>query len=142
MTKNGIVVSAKNNKATVLINRSSACGGDCGSCSSCGERKAQTIVCDNQIGASVGDEVILSTKETPLVKLTALLYILPLCFFIVGLLVSYTSLQGIVSNIEIVSFLIGILALILAYGLIKIIDNRFRQDELVSITRIIGGIYE
>ncbi|MDY6065157.1 MAG: SoxR reducing system RseC family protein [Finegoldia sp.] len=142
MTKDGIVVSTNDNKATVIINRSSACGGSCESCSSCSENKVQTIVCGNEIGAKVGDNVIISSEKTPLVKLTVLLYILPLCFFIVGLLVAYTTLEGKVSNVEMISFLIGLVALLVAYGLIEIIDNRFSKNQLVNITKIVGGIYE
>lgn len=77
MTGKGIVVSTKNGMATVRIQKSSACGHDCGECRLC-QNPEITIDILNPINAKPGDTVIIGTPSTNVLKWAFILYILPI----------------------------------------------------------------
>lgn len=142
MAKQGMVIKTKDTRASVLITRAGACGGE--SCSTCGgcEHKTQVIECANYINAKVGDSVQISGDDKSMVKYTALLYLVPLAFFLVGLISAYAFLQNRIGNFEFISFCIGLLGLLIGYIIVKFIDKKFVDRDLVHITKIIGGLYE
>ena len=55
-----MVIKTESTKASVLITRKGACGGEgCSKCSGC-EHQTQVIECANYISAKVGDRVQIS----------------------------------------------------------------------------------
>ena len=76
------------------------------------------------------------------IKYTALLYLMPLTFFLIALISSYSILENKIGNFELASFGIGLVGLLIGYIIVKFIDKKFVDKDLVHITKIIGGLYE
>lgn len=142
MAKEGMVIKTESTKASVLITRKGACGGEgCSKCSGC-EHQTQVIECANYISAKVGDRVQISGDDSSMLKYTALLYLVPLTFFLIALISSYYILENKIGNFELASFGIGLVGLLIGYIIVKFIDKKFVDKDLVHITKIIGGLYE
>ena len=71
--------------AEVLVQRESACSGDCHKCSGCGAAKQQVFVwARNAIGARPGDKVIVSSDDRQIFPAMLVVYILPLVLLLAG----------------------------------------------------------
>ena len=71
--------------AQVVLNRQSACSGDCHKCAGCGAvGQTLNVIARNPIGAAPGDEVFIQSDTAPVMKGALVLYILPLVLFFVG----------------------------------------------------------
>ena len=88
LTGNGIVVKTDGKSAVVRIRKSSACGHDCGECRVCNNPEFETEVI-NQIGAKVGDKVLIGAPTGQILLSAFLVYMLPvLGVLIVGIVLS------------------------------------------------------
>ena len=71
--------------ARVAVKRKSACSGDCHTCHGCPHPDEIVMVdADNFVGAQKGDDVILRSDTKRVLKLAALLYLMPLVLFFLG----------------------------------------------------------
>ena len=71
--------------AKVAVKRKSACSGDCHTCHGCPHPDEIVMVdADNFVGAQKGDEVIVSSDTNRVLKLAAMLYLMPLVLFFLG----------------------------------------------------------
>ena len=71
--------------ATVVLQRESACSGDCHKCSGCGAAKEVMIFqAMNPIGAGRGDLVVIQSETGPVMKAVGIFYVLPLVLFFLG----------------------------------------------------------
>jgi positive regulator of sigma E activity len=77
MTQEAKVIKIDNEKTYVLVKRTSACSGNCKSCSGC-EGKKIIAQAKNEIGAKVGDDVVIFSDTKKTLYLAFKLYILPL----------------------------------------------------------------
>jgi positive regulator of sigma E activity len=77
MTQQAKVIKIENEKTFVLVKRTSACSGNCKSCSGCDGKKIITEA-KNEVGACVGDDVIIFSDTKKTLYLAFKLYILPL----------------------------------------------------------------
>lgn len=78
-----------NGKAQLLVQRESACSGDCHKCSGCGSvGQTLRLTARNPIGAEKGDVVVIESESSVVLKAAALVYLLPLALFLIGYLVS------------------------------------------------------
>jgi sigma-E factor negative regulatory protein RseC len=85
-TETGIVIKVDATTAWVTTTKTSACEG-CAAKSSCtvlGGGKEMEVEAINDIGAQVGQNVVLHFQTSPLLKATFLLYVLPILFLILG----------------------------------------------------------
>lgn len=74
-----------NGTATVILQRESACSGDCHKCSGCGAAKEVMIFeAMNPIGAGKGDLVVIQSETGPVMKAVGIFYVLPLVLFFLG----------------------------------------------------------
>lgn len=78
MKQTAIVTEVKGNKATVEVERSSACAGcseshDCIAC-----KKKITVTAENAAGAAVGDRVVIESGSERILGYAALVFVLPL----------------------------------------------------------------
>ena len=74
-----------NGTATVILQRESACSGDCHKCSGCGAAKEVMIFeARNPIGAGRGDLVVIESQTGPVMKAVGVFYVLPLVLFFAG----------------------------------------------------------
>ncbi len=75
-----------NGTATVSVARRSACGHDCAECGGCNRVVQQLSTrAENRCGAAVGDTVVLHRPSPAVLKLAALLYLMPLLLFFIGI---------------------------------------------------------
>ena len=71
--------------ARVAVKRKSACSGDCHTCHGCPHPDEIVMVdADNFVGAQKGDEVIVSSDTNRVLKLAAMLYLMPMVLFFLG----------------------------------------------------------
>ena len=74
-----------NGMATVILQRESACSGDCHKCSGCGASKEVMIFeAVNHIGADRGDLVVIKSETGPVMKAVGVFYAMPLVLFFLG----------------------------------------------------------
>jgi sigma-E factor negative regulatory protein RseC len=83
VTENGIVIRTRADRAWVKTIRSSSCEG-CGSRDLCDSGKECEVEVDNGAEAGVGDEVVIGFESGSLVKITFLLYMVPVICMIAG----------------------------------------------------------
>lgn len=71
--------------ARVAVKRKSACSGDCHTCHGCPHPDEIVMVdADNPVGAQKGDAVIVRSDTGRVLKLAAMLYLMPLVLFFLG----------------------------------------------------------
>ena len=71
--------------AKVAVKRKSACSGDCHTCHGCPHPDEIVMVnADNFVGAQAGDDVIIRSDTGRVLKLAAMLYLMPMVLFFLG----------------------------------------------------------
>lgn len=71
--------------AVVSVPRKSACGHDCEECAGCGMSGAAVKArAKNPVGAQPGQKVIVESSTSKLLGVVALVYMLPVVFFLLG----------------------------------------------------------
>ncbi len=139
MEQIGFVRRLNGDDMELEVRRVSACGGNCSSCSSC-DTAPHIITVPNRLNAKVGDFVEIKGHTKNILKFTALVYMVPLFFLILGISIGNMIFKSRgYSNYEVLSFLTGVLGLIVSLFLIKLVDNRLKdkKDSTLSITRIL-----
>ena len=144
MNQQGYVIEIVDNKTAKLkMQRHSACA-SCGKCQTLSSESKEILVeVDNSIGAKQGDHVEVNMENMNVLKATALAYLVPLIFLLVGTIVSYFMLDMIISSqgiiVELISGIIGIMLMLLSYVILKRNDSKFRDSRkfIPVITKII-----
>ena len=115
--------------ATVILQRESACSGDCHKCSGCGAAKEIMIFeAQNPIGAGNGDLVVIRSETSPVMKAVGVFYVLPLVLFFLGYYVGYRFGMG---------GLFGAAGFVLAIALSVVYDRKVAQKDN-TVHTIIG----
>ena len=71
--------------ARISVPRKSACGHDCEECAGCGVSGAAVHArAKNEIGAQPGQKVVVESSTKKLLGVVALVYLLPVIFFLLG----------------------------------------------------------
>ena len=85
-TEQGIVIKTDSGAAWVKTVKSGNCAGCSarGSCHAMGGDDQMEVKAINEVGAKVGDRIILSFKTSSLLKASFLLYVFPILLLIVG----------------------------------------------------------
>ena len=85
-TEQGIVIKTNSGAAWVKTVKSGNCAGCSarGSCHTMGGDDQMEVKAINEVGAKVGDRIILSFKTSSLLKASFLLYVFPILLLIVG----------------------------------------------------------
>ncbi|MBI1910695.1 MAG: SoxR reducing system RseC family protein [Deltaproteobacteria bacterium] len=126
----------KLNKKTVLIKtqRTGACD-NCASKKSCGTAGSVDneiiIEADNTIGASLGDKVVFTVGAASVLKAGLLLYLLPIVFFIFGVVLGQTVAVKVFpdQNPDLISGLLGASFLALAFFGLKIYSKFIEKNK-------------
>lgn len=80
-----VIRIVNNTTARVAVKRKSACSGDCHTCHGCPHPDEIVMVdADNLVGAQKGDDVIVRSDTGRVLKLAAMLYLMPMVLFFVG----------------------------------------------------------
>lgn len=134
MNQQGYIIEIVDEKTAKLkMQRHSACA-SCGKCQTLSSETKEILVeVDNTIGAKIGDHVEVNMDNMNVLKATALAYIVPLIFLMLGTIGSYFVLDKVIEaqgiSVEIISGLVGIVMMSTSYVILKRNDNKFRESR-------------
>ena len=95
--------------AKVAVTRKSACSGDCHTCHGCPHPDEIVMVdADNFVGAQKGDDVVIRSDTGRVLKLAAMLYLMPMVLFFLGYFLTPGG-EGARLSVGGVAFVVGIL---------------------------------
>jgi len=85
MTQNGVVTKLLDRgRAMVAVERTTACGGNCGGCEACVFDARLFVEAENAICAKPGEQVVLESETKRVLGAAALVYLLPVAMFFLG----------------------------------------------------------
>lgn len=85
MTQNGVVTKLLDKgRALVAVERTTACGGNCGGCEACVFDTRLLVEADNAICAKPGEQVVLESETKRVLGAALLVYMLPVALFFLG----------------------------------------------------------
>ena len=124
MTQDAIVTKLlPHDMEEVAVTRSTACGGNCGSCESCMFQSELKAVARNLIEAKPGQRVVIESKSSRIFGAAILVYVMPLLFFLLGY--ALAALAGAGEGIRIlVSF-----AALLVSAVVLVLSQRRKNDK-------------
>ena len=124
MEEYGIVVEKKERTAVIKAERTTSCD-NCASKKSChsggGADNEILVEAEDLLGTKVGDRVAFSVSAGSVLKAGVLLYLVPIAFFIGGVVLGQTVLTGVLPgyNADLVAGATGVVFLALAFLGIK-----------------------
>lgn len=128
MTQDAIVTKLlPNGMAEVAVKRTTACGGNCGSCESCIFQSELKAEAKNLIGARPGQHVVIESRNSSVFSAALLVYIMPLVFFILGF--TAATLLGASEGIAV---LVSFLALALSAVVLVLSQRRKKADQQIQ----------
>ena len=137
-----LVIYEEGDKVSVEIMRTKPCG-LCGQTQGCGNsiwgkifsHKRNKLSIKNNVGAKVGDRVMLTIEESYLLRSSLLLYGLPLLFLFMGMVFMDTMVQ---KNNDLLVLVGGIFGMLVGIILVKFLalNNHERLYKEAMITKI------
>lgn len=141
MNQTGIVIDTHGDIAKVKLQKHSACG-DCGACQHGVENMVIDIEALNEIHAETGDFVTVDLETANVLGAAFIVYVIPLVMFLVSMFLTKTFMEinAINYNVELVSALMGFVAMAITFMIIKQNETRFHRSKkyLSTITSIVG----
>ncbi|MGD8283818.1 MAG: SoxR reducing system RseC family protein [Desulfobacterales bacterium] len=130
-TEHGVVIKTDSTSAWVKTVKSGACKacsarGSCHSLSSSDEMEVKAI---NEVGANVGDQIVLSFETSSLLKATFLLYVFPILLLIIGAVIGEQIAPSFRINPSALSAIIGFSFFFAAVLFIKVMANRMAKKN-------------
>lgn len=140
MTEIGYVASIHGEYASVVFKRMSGCGHDCASCGGGCDSSSVTTDIKNTLGAKTGDKVKVEMNQKAFNTMLLWVYVFPLIMLALGISVGTKIFQSMgLANYELLSFLVGILALVVSYFILNKYNKRASKnaDYTLQMTSII-----
>jgi len=140
-TEKGIVTKLESATAWVTTTRTSACE-TCAAKSACrtlGGGKEMEVEAVNPVGAKMGDRVVIGFETSALVKISFLIYIVPIISMILGAIIGQKIALSYHYNGSVLSAIVGFLFFFLAFLFIKSTGNKMakKNEYRPKIIRII-----
>lgn len=129
MTQNGTVTKLLDNgRAAVAVERSTACGGNCGGCEACVFDSHLFVEAENAICAKPGERVVLESETKHVLGAVLLVYMLPVALFFagLGLGVALSLSQGLCVVLSLAGAALG--------GALAVLIGRRRKEITFRIT--------
>lgn len=120
-------------RVEVRVERVSACSHDCDSCAGCGsmvQTGQLTAVAQDPLGAKVGQHVLVGSVSSRLLKMAALLYLLPFAALFAAYLLLGSASEGMAALGGVAAFLVVLL------GVCIPLDRHLRRHNITL--RVIG----
>jgi sigma-E factor negative regulatory protein RseC len=132
MSEIGQVIEKRdNNRLVVKLQRQEACA-KCRACSAGMKTEEMLLEAENLCNAEVGDKVDIALEESDFMKAVFIMYGIPFIFFVVGLIGSYFAMAQLgIANAELLSFVTGIVLVVISYLVIHQFEPHFRKDNYV-----------
>ena len=132
MQTKGTVTRIEGDKAIIIVDRPTMCGGSCANCTGGCKIENNTIEADNSLGAKVGECVIIETETKSVLFSAFLVYILPIVFLCAGYFVGEKSGFN-----EAKSMICGFVLFILAFIVLHFYDKKRKKPLNTKITEIV-----
>lgn len=113
--------------AEVAVRRTTACGGNCGSCESCVFQNELKTPAKNSIGAAPGQKVLIESQSKKIFKAAFLVYVLPLLCFLAGYLAAAALRLGEAGRIA-ASFA----GLLVGGAVVVLSQKRIREQDRIT----------
>lgn len=128
MTQEAVVTRLlPNDMAEVAVRRTTACGGNCGSCESCVFQNELKTPAFNRIRAKPGQKVLIESQSSRIFKAAFLVYVFPLLFFLAGYLLSAALSLG-----EAAGIVFSFAGLILGAVIVVLSQRRIREKDRIT----------
>ncbi|MBR0199527.1 MAG: SoxR reducing system RseC family protein [Oscillospiraceae bacterium] len=128
MTQDAVVIKLlPKEMAEVAVTRSTACGGNCGSCESCMFQKELHVEARNLIQAKPGQKVVISSKSSRIFGAAFLVYIMPLLFFFAGYAVAALADAG-----EGIRILVSFCSLLFSAAVLVFTQRRTNKEKTIT----------
>lgn len=140
MEQIGFVRSIIDGKVELEIKRVSGCGDNCKGCGSSCDIPAHIVTLPNKINAKIGDFVEIKGEPKKLLKYAMIVYMIPFIFLIAGIVLGNNYFKSVGNpNFELLSFLTGLISIIVSYFFIRIIDKRIskKDEQSISLVKIL-----
>ncbi len=113
--------------AEVAVRRTTACGGNCGSCESCVFQNELKTPALNRVRARPGQKVLIESQSSRIFKAAFLVYVMPLLLFMAGYVLA--SFLGLKESLQIVLSFAGMLlgGILLVYS-----QKRVREKDKIT----------
>ena len=133
MREVGIVVNADGKDATVKVDKKDECS-KCGMCLFPKNASSIEFLSDNNLGASVGDQVVIERKKEAKLTAAILVFLVPLLLIGLSALLTYLFI-----GIDIWVLILSIIFIIVWYNILSVIDKKLknRQDYKHIIVEIL-----
>ena len=132
MTQEAVVTKLlPSGMAEVAVKRTSACGGNCGSCESCVFQNEMKTPALNRIGAKPGQKVLIESQSSKIFKAAFLVYVLPLLFFLAAYL-----LAAALDLSEALRILASFAGLIVGGVVLVLSQKKIRDKDRITFTII------
>ena len=137
MQETGKVTEIKNDVAFVEFKRTEACG----SCHACGMLSGQgsiTVKALNDAGAEVGDEVEVEFTTKSALGSSAIAYLVPLAFLVIGLIIGFLAPVDISMDRELFAALMAIAFTAAGFAVLHFLEPVFKKvfSNVYRITAI------
>ena len=121
MTEQGKVVEIKGNFAFVEINKKTECD-KCGMCAFPKNASSIKLRAENDLGANVGDTVVLEREDKGKLLGTLLVFLVPLLLIGISVLVGYLLIKS-----EIWILILSVINIALWYTILAVIDKKISK---------------
>jgi sigma-E factor negative regulatory protein RseC len=130
----GVVTEVKEDGVAVVTTaRGEACGscGCGGACQAPGDGPERKMIAINRAGARVGDPVLVSLASGSFLKISSLVYLLPILALVGGSYAGekYSAQIWASGNPETVSVLTGLFAIVISLMVIRLLAGRMSQNQ-------------
>ena len=132
MREQGIVQELKDNQATVIFQRHSACQ-SCGACKPLHGKDEMAVVLPNTLNAKIGDVVTVELESKKMLSATFLAYGVPLIFLIIGA-VCGELLRPVLGYSEVIAGLIALSFAAISYGILKALNPVLTRNGRFTMT--------
>jgi sigma-E factor negative regulatory protein RseC len=128
-TEKGIVTKVGAGTAWVRTLPSEACAG-CASCGTCNaQREDAEVEVINEIGARIGDRILIDIKTSAFLKATFLLYVFPIIGLTIGAMLGVKVSEHFGYDASVCSATIGFAAFFLTVAIVRIEGNRMGRQK-------------
>lgn len=131
MQSTGVVNKINGSEAVVLIKRESACGDNCANCGGCTGGTLNEVLADNEVGANIGDIVIVEMKTGRVLNAAVFAYVVPLLLLFVGYFLFFYMFKT-----EFLAVLGGFLFMISSYVILHFFDKKLKNAFVHKIVEI------
>lgn len=127
----GEVIGVEKDRLVIKMERKEACA-KCRACIAGLESKDMIIKAQNLCSGRIGDKVEITLDNTNFIKATLIMYGVPFVMFMLGIFIGYYGATCLNLNTpEVMSFVTGIVMIIITYLIIRTQEQRFSKGGYV-----------